>query len=90
MAKYLIIEHRCNEWYAYVENKAQFKKNALHREKQIRLTQKDLDDECWLGSYPDDIHFVFELKEQTRDQVKASKARKGKVSKKKARRKQAR
>jgi hypothetical protein len=90
MAKYLIIEKYHRSAYAYVESGKHFEKMSRHRIPANQLTEKDLDKECDLDAYADGNYFVFELKEQTRGKSKAVKARKSKVSKKKARRKQAR
>lgn len=90
MAKYLIIEKYHRNVYAYIESGTHFEKMSRYRIPANQLTEKDLDKECDLDAYSNGNYFVFELKEKTSDKVKASKKRKSKIVKKKAKRKKAR
>lgn len=64
----LIVSRQDDEYYVYIENEKHFKiiekktKKAGGRKDMRKLDAKELENECRLESYGDNIYFVFDIK----------------------------
>jgi|GEM_PF-7021760 len=59
---YLIIEKSDNNVYSYFESKKVFKKNQVERSNLTRIEPKELNNQCDLSLYGDNIYMIIPVK----------------------------